>query len=320
MSQAFNNILVVQDAYRETVAALEWAGQLIAPTGRIKVLDIQPPLSAFWQEILNDGFERPPSFQRKQCLSKLVKGVTLPAAEVTAQVRKGTPVVEIVRETLEGRFDLVVKESYAKASDYIFGSLDMRLMRFCPTPVWMVNPKSGGKCHRVLVALNPEASEKEMRLNKRLLDYGVRVATGFDCKLFIVAAYHSHVTAFPVLDRESLARVEIHSIKAKQQAREKLDTLIAGSTKPIDSKNVIFKDGLPDEVIVNAVNEIDPDLLVMGSVARHGISGLMIGNAAERVLRQVQCSVLTVKPLDFVCPIGPEKSAGEEIPISILAF
>ena len=320
MSEAFSNILVVQDAYRNKVNALEWAGQLVAPTGRIKVLDIQPSLSAFWQEVFNDDFERSPTAQRKKSLSELVKSVSLPAAEVTAQVRKGTPVVEIVNETLGRRYDLVVKEAYAKASDYIFGSVDMRLMRYCPTPVWMVNSESGAKCHRVLVALNPEADEKEMRLNKRLLNYGVRVSTGLGCQLFIVAAYNSHKTTFPILDKDLLSRAEQHSKAAKRQAREKLDALVAGSKKQIDPKNVIFKDGLPDEVIVDAVKEVEADLLVMGSVARHGISGLLIGNAAERVLRQVRCSVLAVKPLDFKCPIVPVETKGEGNSMEGLAF
>ena len=227
MSYAFNSILVVQDAYRETVDALEWAGELVATSGSIKVLDIQPPLSVLWQEVFSEDFERSPTFLRKQQLSNLVKSVTLPTTKVTAQVRKGTPVVEIVGETMEGRFDLVIKETYAKASDYIFGSVDMRLMRYCPTPVLMVNPSTRGECQRVLVALNPDADQKEMRLNKRLLDYGVRMATGFDCELYVVAAYQSHKTAFPILDRESMSRMEQHSETAKRQAREKLDMLIA---------------------------------------------------------------------------------------------
>ena len=320
MSQAFSSILVVQDAHRDSTDALEWAGQLIVPNGSIKVLDVQPTLSGFWQEVFSANYEQSPSFQRKKRLSELVKCVTLPTTEVTTLVRKGTPAVEIVRETLGGRFDLVVKEAFAKASDYVFGSLDMRLMRYCPTPVWMVNPQTDGECHRVLVALNPEADEKEMRLNKRLLDYGVRVATGLGYKLFIVAAYHSPETAFPILDKESMSRAVTHSKTAKLHARDKLDALIAGVKNQIDPNKVVFEAGLPDEVIVDAVNEIKPELLVMGSVARHGISGLLIGNAAERVLRQVQCSVLTVKPLGFACPIAPAKSAGEGVPSSRLAF
>lgn len=42
----------------------------------------------------------------------------------------------------------------------------------------------------------------------------------------------------------------------------------------------------------------------MGSVARTGISGLIMGNTAERILGSLPCSVITVKPEGFVSPIG----------------
>ena len=45
------------------------------------------------------------------------------------------------------------------------------------------------------------------------------------------------------------------------------------------------------------------ELVVMGTVARGGIAGLLIGNTAERVLRKLPCSVLAVKPDDFVSPV-----------------
>ena len=50
-----------------------------------------------------------------------------------------------------------------------------------------------------------------------------------------------------------------------------------------------------------AANEIE--LIVMGTVSRTGIAGLLIGNTAEKVLRQVDCSVLTVKPEGFITPV-----------------
>ncbi len=34
----------------------------------------------------------------------------------------------------------------------------------------------------------------------------------------------------------------------------------------------------------------------MDIVSHTGVTGLLIGNPAERILRQVDCSVLTVKP------------------------
>jgi nucleotide-binding universal stress UspA family protein len=45
------------------------------------------------------------------------------------------------------------------------------------------------------------------------------------------------------------------------------------------------------------------DLIVMGTVGRSGISGLFIGNTAEKVLQKVDCSVLAVKPEGFVSPV-----------------
>ena len=44
-------------------------------------------------------------------------------------------------------------------------------------------------------------------------------------------------------------------------------------------------------------------LIVMGTVARTGLSGLFMGNTAEEILRSVDCSVLAVKPEGFVTPV-----------------
>ena len=41
----------------------------------------------------------------------------------------------------------------------------------------------------------------------------------------------------------------------------------------------------------------------MGTVARGGIPGLVFGNTAERVLRKLRCSVLTLKPDNFVSSV-----------------
>jgi universal stress protein E len=48
------------------------------------------------------------------------------------------------------------------------------------------------------------------------------------------------------------------------------------------------------------------DLIVMGTVSRTGVAGLLIGNTAEKVLRRVDCSVLTVKPEGFISPVKQE--------------
>ena len=63
--------------------------------------------------------------------------------------------------------------------------------------------------------------------------------------------------------------------------------------------------GVAGEVIPDLVARERAGILVMGSLARTGIAGLLIGNTAERVLSTVGASVLAVKPPGFDSPIRP---------------
>lgn len=66
-------------------------------------------------------------------------------------------------------------------------------------------------------------------------------------------------------------------------------------------------------VIPELAKTLHADLVVMGTVARTGIAGWLIGNTAEAVLEQLQCSVLAVKPVGFISPVTlPETPATDK--------
>lgn len=68
--------------------------------------------------------------------------------------------------------------------------------------------------------------------------------------------------------------------------------------------------GPPAPTIVELVERHRIELLVMGTVARTGIAGVLMGNTAEQILDAVDCSVLTAKPPGFVSPLasgGPQR-------------
>ena len=50
-------------------------------------------------------------------------------------------------------------------------------------------------------------------------------------------------------------------------------------------------------------SDIKADLVVMGTVARTGIPGYIVGNTAEMILSQIACAVLAVKPPGFTSPV-----------------
>ena len=62
-------------------------------------------------------------------------------------------------------------------------------------------------------------------------------------------------------------------------------------------------DGRRPDVIAEFAKAHHVELIVMGTVARTGIPGLLIGNTAETILQRVDCSVLAVKPDGFVSPV-----------------
>ncbi|MGH7294605.1 MAG: universal stress protein [Polyangiaceae bacterium] len=44
------------------------------------------------------------------------------------------------------------------------------------------------------------------------------------------------------------------------------------------------------------------DMIVIGSIGRRGLQGLIVGNTAERVMRAASTPVLIVKPEGFRAP------------------
>jgi universal stress protein E len=63
-------------------------------------------------------------------------------------------------------------------------------------------------------------------------------------------------------------------------------------------------DGPADEAILKAIDDFQIDLVMMGTSARSGISSLVLGNTAERLVSHMKCSVIAVKPAGFECPVS----------------
>ena len=61
--------------------------------------------------------------------------------------------------------------------------------------------------------------------------------------------------------------------------------------------------GEPRDVIPAHAAEHDVDLIVGGTQARSGVSGFLIGNTAEDLIRRSRCAILAVKPPGFVTPV-----------------
>jgi nucleotide-binding universal stress UspA family protein len=107
---------------------------------------------------------------------------------------------------------------------------------------------------------------------------------------------------------DRLTKRELSEVKslAHDRAALELDRLLS----TVGEVGVPYKaelvQGDPAKAIAALVKKEKIDLVVMGTVARSGLIGAIMGNTAERMIRTIRASLLALKPVDFKCPIRPE--------------
>ncbi|MGE3807657.1 MAG: universal stress protein [Gemmataceae bacterium] len=88
---------------------------------------------------------------------------------------------------------------------------------------------------------------------------------------------------------------EMGAVVETADDEERLRQQLQALTDPtLDIKHVL-QAGDPVNEIVNAARELDCDLIVMSTHGRRGLSRLLMGSVAEKVVRRAPCPVLTVK-------------------------
>jgi len=78
-------------------------------------------------------------------------------------------------------------------------------------------------------------------------------------------------------------------------AEKKLDVLVAEARKSGVQAHRGVAAGRVDEAIVKTAEELDIDLIVMGTHGRTGASLMFLGSVAARVMATAPCAVLTVR-------------------------
>ncbi len=66
----------------------------------------------------------------------------------------------------------------------------------------------------------------------------------------------------------------------------------------------VILEGNPTVELLNYVEQESIDLLVMGMLSRTGLRGFFIGNTPEKIMDDIDCSILVVKPKGFVSQIN----------------
>jgi nucleotide-binding universal stress UspA family protein len=231
--------------------------------------------------------------------------------EIDVVVSCGDPATEIVRQVLEKKHDLVVKAVNGDTrGERIFGSISRSLLRLCPCPVWLLKPEIHGQFDVVLAAVDMEDQDPvHVELNREILELGHAVAAREDAKLHIVSVWDlwmEHALRRRAGDEEIDAALAAH----KETIRKRLDAFLEPFRATHEAPEVHLRRGSPSSIVRSVADDIEADLLVMGTVCRTGAAGFLIGNTAETVLNHITCSILALKPEGFVSPVEFASQAG----------
>lgn len=309
----FKKILLVSregPGERATLArAVDLAKQHGARLTLIEVVEEIPrELRMLVTSVLPAALEREIVEETKKRLDALVASLSDDGVRVKAVVRYGTPFLEIIREVLSKKHDLVVltAEGRGGVKERLFGSTSLHLMRKCPAPVWVMKPTRSRRYRRILATVDPDPSEPErVALDGAILALAASVARLGRSELHVAHVFRAPDEALHALSRRYVPKEKLKEMRAeaRAQSEKRLDDLLAGGALDGVRHRVHLLPGEARVQIPKLVKRERVDLIVMGTVCRTGVPGFLIGNTAESVLQQVDCSVLTVKPEGFVTPI-----------------
>lgn len=260
------------------------------------------PIAVLLEQMVADHREK---------LDDLVTPMRRQGVDARAQVVTGIPFLEIIRKVLRDKHDLVMLAAEGKGGlkERLFGSTSMHLMRKCPCPVWVVKPAKRFRHQKILAAVDTTdefPDHERQTLNTLIMQLASSLARMDNGELHVIQAWSVFAEGYMEV-RGGLSEQSIRKLRkqAKREYAAGLDALLkAVKLEDVAVHRHLPRSDNPSRAIIKLAKSNGIDLLVMGSVCRTGIAGFFIGNTAEKVLSEVNCSVLTVKPEGFATPVA----------------
>ena len=211
----------------------------------------------------------------------------------------------IVRHARRIKADLVVAEAHAgrRLAPWLLHLTDWELLRNCPVPVLIVKSHRMWQRPRVLAAIDPlHAFAKPAGLDAEVLEAGAQVSRALQGSLHAMHAYtHLPNTTTQIVGASASVVSEI-AAASEAQAKQAFDRALRKMRIPLSRRHL--QRGQAAEAIPRTARALRAGIVVMGAVSRSALRRVVIGNTAERILGDLPCDVLVVKPARFVTRVS----------------
>jgi len=245
-------------------------------------------------------------------------GVADGRVPVTTKLLHGTAFLEIIREVIRAQYDLVIKppKPGGALAQRLLGSADMHLLRKCPVPLWIMQSAEEKRPRRVLAAVDFGPAEAtslpDPALNRAIMETAAVVALANFAELHVCHVWDAFAEGMlrtwgseasgPQVNEYVERERRWHEAQLKALLND-CEQWFGAETLEFARPNVHLRRGSAGEVIPALADELDVEVVVIGTIARSGVPGFFIGNTAETVMGRLRSSLLTIKPPGFVSPV-----------------
>jgi len=236
-----------------------------------------------------------------EALDRLARHLSGSGLEVRVSAEFDFPAHEaIVRRARRVKADLIVAECHAarRFAPARFHVTDWELLRTSPVPVLLVKSAKPYERPVVLAALDPShVFSKPAKLDNVILNAAERFSRKLDGTLHALHAYSPAPIALEPVPCAAAFSTPPTLRELACNAAQNLVRALQGRV-PAACQHLVAD--VAAQAIPSTASTIGAALVVMGDVSRSGLQRLLIGNTAERVLADLPCDVLVVKPRRFV--------------------
>jgi universal stress protein E len=211
---------------------------------------------------------------------------------------RGKPWYELTRQAANWPADLLMvsaqRETLSVGDRLLHGSTAARTLRKAPCPVWVVAPREARGITKVLALIDRSP------VSRRVVEAANLVANAFDAGKVAL-----HCLDYPddiVLHRlpDAYRAMRQHHLSERDRARAQLNELTGGETA---GWQVLLDDTWVVRRVPELVAELQVDLVVMGSLSRGNVAGLLLGTTAGRLLERCKVSTLVLRPPGWSSPV-----------------
>lgn len=211
---------------------------------------------------------------------------------------------QILKAIHEQAPDVVLKtgQHHSVMKRLLLTNSDWFLIRYCPVPLWLVK-QGDAPLNSICAAVDPlHEADKPAALDHKLVETARSLAavTGADVHAAHCYSPLPHTLAF---DSGLVADYDGYAAQVKGQHAEALSSFAGRLGLTADQQHLL--EGFPEQAIPRFVLQRNISLLVLGAISRSRLENALVGHTAERLLEEVPCDMLIIKPDGFVDPSHP---------------